>query len=374
VEQPQPQVVEKPRKTLRIAEPTVQAAKQLPATPQLSAAQQLTLALSEPEATVSRPARRGGDGAGSSSGTSATTPPVSAVPPSATVHQVRDVRIHTAAACNLVSANHALRAIGPILSVPPRVEKTDPLHDLAQIHFAGLSATFRAQQERASMRAKMKADEAQIVQLEGKVLGANNRAEDATSKANEALESLGLLQSRLAADVEAAKEQVRNEERTALREELEVSFSERLRKAREEFQKEKDDLVRLHTVAKAEAVRAAEVAAVRQFKSSQPFGKIMADAMTKAVIAVGKKIRPENPGMRWDTREMVQHVKVWISEKRPLDSDSESEEEEEEEVERREEVERPTGEERKDGEVADEDEEDEEEERPLLRRKLSREG
>ncbi|CAI0464194.1 unnamed protein product, partial [Linum tenue] len=136
------------------------------------------------------------------------------------------------------SANHALRAIGPILSVPPRVEKTDPLHDLAQIHFAGLSATFRAQQERASMRAKMKADEAQIVQLEGKVLGANNRAEDATSKANEALESLGLLQSRLAADVEAAKEQVRNEERTALREELEVSFSERLRKAREEFQKE----------------------------------------------------------------------------------------------------------------------------------------
>ncbi|CAI0415394.1 unnamed protein product, partial [Linum tenue] len=198
------------------------------------------------------------------------------------------------------------------------------------------------------MRAKMKADEAQIVQLEGKVLGANNRAEDATSKANEALESLGLLQSRLAADVEAAKEQVRNEERTALREELEVSFSERLRKAREEFQKEKDDLVRLHTVAKAEAVRAAEVAAVRQFKSSQPFGKIMADAMTKAVIAVGKKIRPENPGMRWDTREMVQHVKVWISEKRPLDSDSESEEEEEEEVERREEVERPTGEERKD--------------------------
>ncbi|CAI0379606.1 unnamed protein product, partial [Linum tenue] len=97
------------------------------------------------------------------------------------------------------------------------------------------------------MRAKMKADEAQIVQLEGKVLGANNRAEDATSKANEALESLGLLQSRLAADVEAAKEQVRNEERTALREELEVSFSERLRKAREEFQKEKDDLVRLHT-------------------------------------------------------------------------------------------------------------------------------
>ncbi|CAL1401407.1 unnamed protein product [Linum trigynum] len=136
------------------------------------------------------------------------------------------------------------------------------------------------------------------------------------------MEELDILQSKLASDVEAAKERVRAK--------LEADHAEKLKQAREEFQKEKEGLVRLHNIAKAEAVRAAEVAAVCQYKVSPSFGKILADAMTKTVIAVRKKVRPENPGVRWNTRAMVRHVQMWFGEKRSLESDSESEEEEEE--------------------------------------------
>ncbi|CAL1359736.1 unnamed protein product [Linum trigynum] len=52
--------------------------------------------------------------------------------------------------------------------------------------------------------------------------------------------------------------------------------------------------------------------------------------MTKTVIAVRKKLGPQNPGVLWNTRAMVRHVQMWLGEKRSLESDSEPEEEEEE--------------------------------------------
>ncbi|CAL1389159.1 unnamed protein product [Linum trigynum] len=155
------------------------------------------------------------------------------------------------------------------------------------------------------------------------------------------MKELGVLKSKLAEDMEAVRARVRDELRVEFqgeKEKMEADHAEELRRVREqfqtereEFQKEKEDLVRLHDVAKAEAVREAQVAAVRQYRSSPSFGKVLADAMTKTVIAIRKKVCPENPGVRWNTRAMVEHVQMWLREKRSLEPDTESEDEKDEE-------------------------------------------
>ncbi|CAL1354097.1 unnamed protein product [Linum trigynum] len=112
-------------------------------------------------------------------------------------------------------------------------------------------------------------------------------------------------------------------ERAEERKRLELEHDEAMQKLRDDFREEKGELVRLHEVAKVEAVRDAEVATVQQYKGSVAFHKILAFCMTKAVIAIRKKVHPSNPSMRWNTVNMIRHVQRWLSEKRLLDPDSE---------------------------------------------------
>ncbi|CAL1381934.1 unnamed protein product [Linum trigynum] len=198
------------------------------------------------------------------------------------------------------------------------MESGDPFADLALTHFHSLLACHRALKDRAETMDRLGSEQAQVVQLQGRVTNAEKRFAHAKEKCKDALPRADELSRKLTDDLAAEQEKVRLEERAAIRAELEKDFEEErktfideLDSNREKAEAEKDELKKKieEPKEKADADKTAiATEAFGAYKKSVAFKQQLADCMYRTIVAVRKKVRPDNPGCHWNTKYIVRHV------------------------------------------------------------------
>ncbi|CAL1396709.1 unnamed protein product [Linum trigynum] len=219
------------------------------------------------------------------------------------------------------------------------MEGSDPHADLAHAQFQALVASFRAQKELADILARLGSEQTKVIQLQGQAAGTERRVSSIQNNCDDALAHVAELARKLTEDLNAEREKTRSEERVRIRAELSHEFEEEKKLLEKEFDRVREDVAaekeelnkKLEEFEQKETAEKVAIAAktIQTYKQSSAFGKHLSDYMYPTIVAVCKKVRPGNPGSRWNTRDMVRHVQQFFKENRSLSDDSESETEEE---------------------------------------------